>query len=150
MISLAHLLVLQTSPSDGKILNFGKCEKGVIEQVKGVNYALKGFLGPATWKDPPKKQETSKMVDVVYQELSKGEINEKKMNKVFGKLKQKLSNIPEISRVTDSEYYDCLNIKEGHSLYHCIIYLAPGDYHRFHSPVDWKIQHRRHFPGQYH
>lgn len=33
-------------------------------------------------------------------------------------------------------------------LYHCIIYLAPGDYHRFHSPAQWKINYRRHFPGK--
>jgi phosphatidylserine decarboxylase len=28
-----------------------------------------------------------------------------------------------------------------------IIYLAPGDYHGVHSPVDWKIEEMRHFPG---
>jgi len=33
-------------------------------------------------------------------------------------------------------------------LYYCVIYLAPGDYHRFHSPVDWTVETRRHFPGQ--
>eukprot|EP00823_Brevimastigomonas_motovehiculus_P001462 TRINITY_DN11990_c0_g1_i1.p1 TRINITY_DN11990_c0_g1~~TRINITY_DN11990_c0_g1_i1.p1 ORF type:complete len:358 (+),score=43.32 TRINITY_DN11990_c0_g1_i1:46-1119(+) len=32
-------------------------------------------------------------------------------------------------------------------LYHCIIYLAPGDYHRIHSPTDCCISWRRHFPG---
>lgn len=33
-------------------------------------------------------------------------------------------------------------------LYYTIIYLAPGDYHRFHSPTDWTINYRRHFPGK--
>ncbi|XP_044300353.1 phosphatidylserine decarboxylase proenzyme, mitochondrial isoform X3 [Varanus komodoensis] len=37
--------------------------------------------------------------------------------------------------------------KDGNELYHCVIYLAPGDYHCFHSPTDWKVSHRRHFPG---
>lgn len=32
-------------------------------------------------------------------------------------------------------------------LYHCVVYLAPGDYHRFHSPASWKVKFRRHFPG---
>jgi len=32
-------------------------------------------------------------------------------------------------------------------LYHCIIYLAPGDYHGIHSPVDWSVKRRRYFPG---
>jgi phosphatidylserine decarboxylase len=27
-------------------------------------------------------------------------------------------------------------------IYHCIIYLAPGDYHGIHSPVDWSINVR--------
>lgn len=45
-------------------------------------------------------------------------------------------------------YQDALVTKEGNELFHCVVYLAPGDYHCFHSPTDWRVAHRRHFPGQ--
>lgn len=34
------------------------------------------------------------------------------------------------------------------ALYYCVVYLAPGDYHRFHSPVSWVVEQRRHFAGE--
>ncbi|KIV97282.1 phosphatidylserine decarboxylase [Exophiala mesophila] len=33
-------------------------------------------------------------------------------------------------------------------LYYVVVYLAPGDYHRFHSPVSWVCSQRRHFAGE--
>ncbi|CAG2167544.1 unnamed protein product [Oppiella nova] len=33
------------------------------------------------------------------------------------------------------------------ALYSCVIYLSPGDYHRFHSPAQWSVDFRRHFAG---
>nr|KAF6403894.1 phosphatidylserine decarboxylase [Molossus molossus] len=46
-----------------------------------------------------------------------------------------------------SSFRNQLVTQEGNELYHCVIYLAPGDYHCFHSPTDWTVSHRRHFPG---
>ncbi|XP_048874905.1 phosphatidylserine decarboxylase proenzyme, mitochondrial isoform X3 [Brienomyrus brachyistius] len=46
-----------------------------------------------------------------------------------------------------STFQDMLVTKEGNELFHCVVYLAPGDYHCFHSPTDWRVAHRRHFPG---
>ena len=94
-----------SSPCDGRVLNFGKVdEKGYLEQVKGVNYSLKGFLGEQNWHN------------------EKGDV--------------------------ESSYTSSVKCKPENDLYHCIIYLAPGDYHRFHSPAEWNISFRRHFPGE--
>ncbi|KAK3581914.1 hypothetical protein CHS0354_005521 [Potamilus streckersoni] len=94
-----------TSPSDGKILHFGKVENGVLEQIKGISYSLYGFLGPKTYAT-------------------------------------------KTENMSDTDYQGVLGVRSDHDLFHCTVYLAPGDYHRFHSPTDWTIQHRRHFPGE--
>lgn len=93
------------SPADGRVLHFGRIEKGFAEQVKGITYSLQRFLGPHPW-DPHCLHTNG-----------------------------------------DEEYQQKLLQQEGTELYHCVVYLAPGDYHRFHSPVQWEVQHRRHFPG---
>eukprot|EP00048_Salpingoeca_helianthica_P016999 m.235227 g.235227 ORF g.235227 m.235227 type:complete len:345 (-) comp19953_c0_seq1:173-1207(-) len=37
--------------------------------------------------------------------------------------------------------------RPGNKLFHIVLYLAPGDYHNFHSPADWQSAVLRHFPG---
>jgi len=39
-------------------------------------------------------------------------------------------------------------IREGNKLFFAVVYLAPGDYHRFHSPTNWVAERRRHFRGE--
>lgn len=110
-----------TSPSDGTVTHFGKVENGVIKQVKGVNFSVEGFLGPISWK-LPFSQSASKAANEV-----KGPSN--------GPVDQNQNILPHL-------------IHPENVLYHCVIYLAPGDYHRFHSPTDWIVYYRRHFPGE--
>lgn len=52
------------------------------------------------------------------------------------------------SKSSDSNYYRSLLKNKNNILHQCIIYLAPGDYHRFHSPCDWTASFRRHFCGK--
>ncbi|CAH1756794.1 9287_t:CDS:2 [Entrophospora sp. SA101] len=40
------------------------------------------------------------------------------------------------------------HFKEESKLYFCVVYLAPGDYHKFHSPTNWVVEYRRHFAGE--
>lgn len=97
------------SPVDGTILHLGRAEHGMIEQVKGLTYSVRSFLGPQTWNSDYDKA------------LACQEYNEYQKN--------------------------LLMKNNNNDLYHCVIYLAPGDYHRFHSPAQWQIAFRRHFPG---
>jgi len=59
---------------------------------------------------------------------------------------------PDANILNSNDYQKNLLIsntkKNRTQLYSCVIYLSPGDYHRFHSPVNWSVDFRRHFAGQ--
>jgi phosphatidylserine decarboxylase len=49
---------------------------------------------------------------------------------------------------TSLPWYARLTSKNKSILCYAVIYLAPGDYHRFHSPASWVVERRRHFAGE--
>ncbi|KAL2268521.1 hypothetical protein VTJ83DRAFT_3367 [Remersonia thermophila] len=50
--------------------------------------------------------------------------------------------------LSEKSWVDYLSPDSRHALYYAVIYLAPGDYHRFHSPTNWVVERRRHFAGE--
>lgn len=54
-----------------------------------------------------------------------------------------------IADVTSNKgYQKSILHNDKNILYQYVVYLAPGDYHRFHSPVQWTVNFRRHFQGE--
>ncbi|KAK2818485.1 hypothetical protein Q5P01_024046 [Channa striata] len=51
------------------------------------------------------------------------------------------------SKEPSSSFRELLLSSPENDLFHIVVYLAPGDYHCFHSPTDWRVELRRHFPG---
>jgi len=106
------------SPSDGKVLVAGKVKDGMIDQVKGSSFTVAQFLGPSPTATAGESSQGSFMY--------KGDDSD--------------------NRVRYCQ--DLLHDPEANEMYYCVIYLAPGDYHRFHSPCHWTVHTRRHFPGE--
>lgn len=52
------------------------------------------------------------------------------------------------TQVAKSLYSPPYTNPSSKELFFIVIYLAPGDYHRFHSPANWVAELRRHFVGE--
>ncbi|XP_072963327.1 phosphatidylserine decarboxylase proenzyme 1, mitochondrial [Typha angustifolia] len=120
------------SPVDGKILRLGEVKGpgAMIEQVKGFSYSASSLLGA-----------NSSLHEAVNDEDSLNQHSEETMLED--------SNTKSWWRVSlaSPRLRDPIPMQVKKGIFYCVIYLKPGDYHRVHSPVDWHVLRRRHFPG---
>jgi len=165
------------SPADGKVLQFGTIEHGEVEQVKGMTYSLDALLGtePPGQSSPSEKvpKVTQTSVKVGDEDVIKADEEFAQMNGISYTLPnlfsgpQSQERPPSMDASTtpksssEAEVRADLALGDGSrrswfsskartptALYYVVVYLAPGDYHRFHSPTSWVVEKRRHFAGE--
>ena len=101
------------SPADGSLTHYGQFKGGFLEQIKGSHYSINYFLG--LQKTVKGNLNSSEAIDTSHASVSEKVLTSSLLHKKDG------SNV----------------------LMQMIVYLSPGDYHRFHSPADWTVNYRR-------
>lgn len=166
------------SPSDGKVLKFGVIENGEIEQVKGMTYSIDALLGLSAKRLAApthslefehdakneavinRHEEFAKLNGISYSldDILGGEgDNTYHMNRLDYKdkgdgtardLKPSVGKDLSVAQNLTPTPLERLHLSHHSNLYFAVIYLAPGDYHRYHSPTNWVTTLRRHFIGE--
>jgi phosphatidylserine decarboxylase len=97
-------------------------------QVNGISYTIPNLLSGS----PEESHKGPKIEDQAAVPSSPGAVSEVRADLALG----------------EKPWYDILSPDNRTALYYAVVYLAPGDYHRYHSPANWVVERRRHFAGE--
>ncbi|OMJ16363.1 Phosphatidylserine decarboxylase proenzyme 1, mitochondrial [Smittium culicis] len=144
----------------------------MIEQVKGITYHINDLLGENTVVDPSLAHDEAVQVSKSSNSESLvsankfAEINgiEYSLDQLMGNGSLEASTDANNLRSGGQESAVSANaatsdnkgeakvlpntISKDRDLFYAVVYLAPGDYHRFHSPANFTATIRRHFHGE--
>ncbi|ODV80796.1 phosphatidylserine decarboxylase [Suhomyces tanzawaensis NRRL Y-17324] len=163
------------SPADGKVLKFGVIENGEIEQVKGMTYSIDALLGLKNERlaapshslefeynsdDETVVQRDSEFAKIngisyTVDDIVGGESDSSyhltdlnyRDNGDRADSKSSLTKEMTVAKNLASSPLEALSNGDK-QLFFTVIYLAPGDYHHYHSPTNWVTTLRRHFIGE--
>ncbi|KAI1334776.1 phosphatidylserine decarboxylase [Xylariaceae sp. FL0016] len=100
-------------------------------RVNGISYTLPGFLSGGPDESHTSAPNTH-ISDQTTTPSSPGAVSEVRADLALG----------------EKPWYELLSPDNKTALYYAVVYLAPGDYHRYHSPANWVVERRRHFAGE--
>jgi len=122
------------SPCDGTVTFSGAVKGHLLEQVKGVHYSLRAFLGSLEAIEG--EHQLQRLSEQQFLPLTQEDTPQDNL--------EDLALEPYQQNASSSLLFSPV-LNQLHQL---VVYLGPQDYHRFHSPVSWSVVERRHFPGQ--
>ncbi|GAA5894566.1 hypothetical protein JCM6882_004851 [Rhodosporidiobolus microsporus] len=110
--------------------------------VNGISYSLGDLIGQTGDKDGARHEDA---VQPQGGKVKDASMTDAEQNRQRDGPKRSLSGDVAIATELAKSAFEP---REGNKLCFAVIYLAPGDYHRFHSPASWVVERRRHFAGE--